>query len=201
MSRRHIRWCAATLFAALSLTAACRPAAEPELHGLRYRVVRPAPPIVLTEYGGRRFDLSKERGHVVLLYFGYTHCPDLCPLTLQRWSRARALLGADADRTRFVFVSVDAARDSAAITQAYARQFDSTFIGLSAPADTAARLARDYGVLTQSQSDAAGNVVVASHAEQTFLVDPRGRLLLTYAVNAFTPQDMAADIRALLAHH
>jgi protein SCO1/2 len=186
--------------AAVCILMSCR-GREPEvsrLHGLPYRNAVPAPALVVEESDGSRFDLTAERGRIVLLYFGYTHCPDVCPLTLQRWARLRRALGADADRVRFVFVSVDAARDSAANTMAYARQFDSAFIGLAPRADSVPRLAREFGVTIIAQPGATGDVYTVAHAEQSFLVDPRGRLLLSYPNGAVTPNQMAEDVRAIL---
>ena len=81
---------------------------------------------------GATFDMDKERGsRAVLLYFGYTHCPDVCPATLADWARAKKALGSGAERVRFVFVSVDPDRDTPQLTRAYARQFDAAFVGLS----------------------------------------------------------------------
>ena len=92
---------------------------------------RPAPPLRLVEHGGRAFDLAAERGKVVLLFFGYTHCPDICPTTLADWRRVHAALGADTSRVRFVFVTTDPERDTPEVAQQYARQFHPAIIGLS----------------------------------------------------------------------
>jgi cytochrome oxidase Cu insertion factor (SCO1/SenC/PrrC family) len=90
------------------------------------------PAIALAHGDDGRFDLADERGNAVLLFFGFTNCPDYCPLTLQEWRRVRELLGdAAAARTRFVFISVDPERDTPGHAAEYARRFDPAFIGLA----------------------------------------------------------------------
>ncbi len=103
------------------LLAACKPVTY---HGTAYDPPEPAPPLALSRADGSPFSLAAQRGSVVLLYFGYTHCPDLCPTTLADWHRARAALGRDAERTRWVFVSVDPARDDPVTLQRYVSGFD-----------------------------------------------------------------------------
>jgi protein SCO1/2 len=90
----------------------------------------------LAEAGGRVFDLAEARGTVVLFFLGFTHCPDVCPLTLARFAQARRALGADTARVRFVFVTVDPERDTPEVAKAYANRFDSTIVALSGPRAT-----------------------------------------------------------------
>jgi len=139
-----------------------------------------APPSVglalrLLRSDGQVFDLAQERGNVVLLFFGYTHCPDLCPLTLADFVAVRRRLGPRAERVRFVFVTVDPERDTPERTMAYARQFDSTFIGLSGDSTTLAEIQRSFHVASWVTRDSAGNVLVA-HSASVFVVGGDGRL-------------------------
>lgn len=157
----------------------------------------PAPALTLTAADGVPFDLAAERGRVVLLFFGYTHCPDICPTTLADWARVRAALGDAASRVRFVFVSVDPDRDTPAVAEAYARRFDPSFIGLSADHATIGRLRDGLNLVAQSDvADSSGGYGVA-HSSQVFLVDPEGRLRLLYPFGA-TSDDMLQDVRRLL---
>src|SRR6266436_4631150 len=106
-SRRRLRL--STLAAlALALSLGC---GGPPFHGFVVDPPTPASSLRLPDGGGGQFDLKDERGRAVLVYFGYTCCPDICPRTLTVWAQARRLLGPRAERVRFVFVSVDPGRD------------------------------------------------------------------------------------------
>ena len=156
-----------------------------------------APALRLTRADGDAFDLAEQRGRVVLLFFGFTHCPDVCPTTLSDWARVREALGDRADRVRFVFVSVDPRRDTPAVAQQYAQQFDPSFIGLSADDATIGRLRGSLNLVAQMEvPDSTGGYGVA-HSSQVFLVDPEGRLRLLYPFGS-TAEDMLEDVRRLL---
>ncbi len=134
-----------------------------------------APVLRLQRSDGRVFDLAQERGNVVLVFFGYTHCPDICPLTLVNFVGVRRRLGPRAERVRFVFVTVDPGRDSPERAMAYARQFDSAFIGLSGDSATLATVQRSFHVASWVTRDSAGNVLVA-HSATVFVVGRDGGL-------------------------
>ena len=116
------------------------------LYGAIYDPPKPAPALRLTDSAGRAFDLSTERGNVVLIFFGFTECPDICPATLQHWARARAALGPASSRVRFVFVSIDPEHDTPAIAAEYARRFDPSFVGLSGTVAEIGQVALAWGV-------------------------------------------------------
>jgi protein SCO1/2 len=124
---------------------------------------------------GHVFDLAQERGNVVLVFFGYTHCPDICPLTLSIFVGVRRRLGPRAERVRFVFVTVDPGRDSPERAMAYARQFDSTFIGLSGDSASLAAVQRSFHMASWITRHSAGNVLVA-HSASVFVVGRDGGL-------------------------
>jgi protein SCO1/2 len=156
------------------------------LPGAIYDPPRPAPALRLTGADGRAFDLAAERGHVVLLFFGFTQCPDICPSTLRRWAEVRALLGVDSSRVRFVFVSVDPENDTPSIAAAYARTFDPSFVGLS-------------GTTAEIQQVAlAWNVPAArTHSSQVFVVDPEGLIPWGYGRSAEV-EEIVRGLRAVL---
>jgi len=133
------------------------------------------PSLRLVRSDGTIFDLADQRGKVAVVFFGYTHCPDLCPLTLANFAWARRRLGARADRVRFVFVTVDPGRDSPAAAMAYARQFDSSFIGLSGDSAALAKVQQAFHVASWVSHDSAGNILVA-HSATVFVVGPDGAL-------------------------
>jgi protein SCO1/2 len=149
------------------------------------------PALRLTRSDGAVFDLGEQRGKVVVVFFGYTHCPDLCPLTLANFAWVRRRLGPRAALVRFVFVTVDPRRDSPAGAMAYARQFDSSFIGLSGDSATLAAAQRAFHVASWVTRDSAGNVVVA-HSASVFVVGRDG------AVARVLAHDMA-DVDGLYA--
>jgi protein SCO1 len=180
----------------LTLVAGC---GAPSFNGVALEPPEPAPALRLTDSTGAPFDLAQQKGKVVLVFFGYTHCPDVCPTTLVDWRHAADSLGAKAADTRFVFVSVDPERDTPAIAQRYAARFSPAFVGLTGTRTVidstmfAWKIAsfRDGGA-----SDSSATYTV-SHPSQVFVVDRSGRLRVMHRAG-LTPAQIAADIRALL---
>lgn len=156
-----------------------------------------APPLALTDASGARFVLGEHRGDIVLVFFGYTHCPDVCPTVLADWARVRQALGSKAERVRFVFVSVDPDRDTPEVASAYARQFDSTFVGLSGPSDALERIKRDWGFAAFPEGDTRSSEYGVAHPAATHLIDRQGRLRLRYTPGV-TVEELASDLRRLL---
>lgn len=168
-----------------------------QFHGVELAEPSAAPELRLPTAQGDTFDLAEQRGRVVLLFFGYTHCPDVCPTTLADWAQVADSLGPAAERVRFVFVSVDPERDSPSVAQAYAARFDPAIIGLSADHGTIGRLRGSLNLVAQSEpADSSGTYGVA-HSSYVFLVDPEGRLRLLYPFGS-TARDMLLDVRRLL---
>lgn len=146
----------------------------------------PAPTLdSLVDSAGRPFSLDDLRGRVVLVTFGYTHCPDVCPTTL---AVARAVLRARPDAARVVFVSVDPARDTAAELAGYLHYFEAPIVGLTGDPATVEAVARAWGVtVVFGERDAAGNYPV-THSAGTYVVDGEGRLRFLYPYG--TPADV-----------
>lgn len=185
----------ALLLVAAVLAAAC--GKEAPVHGMLIREPQAAPALQLHDSRGRAFDLAGERGRAVLVYFGYTHCPDVCPTTIADFARARATLGVKPDRMRFVFVSVDPERDTPALADAYARQFDSTFVGLAptvAQLDTI-KAAWGFVVVKEVMPGMTGYGV--THPAGVFFIDRNGSVRFVFAPG--TKSDgLAADLKRLL---
>jgi protein SCO1 len=178
------------------LLAACT--REPTLRGIGVDPPKAAPSLIVVRAGGDTFALARERGRAVLLFFGYTHCPDICPTTLADWAKVRRQLGPRAERVRFVFVSVDPTRDTPAVAQAYAAQFDSTFIGLSPIERELPAIQYDFGVTSSRDIRGRDSTdYLVSHASQAFLVAPDGALRVMYSFGA-SVDDVVADLRTLL---
>jgi len=124
------------------------------------------------------FDLRNERGKVVVVFFGYTSCPDVCPTTLVNMADAHRRLGTLGSRVQFVFVTVDPDRDTPGRTMAYARGFDSTFVGLSGDSASLAAARRQFGAQAWITRDKTGAESVA-HSSAVYIVAPDGRLART----------------------
>ena len=168
---------------------------------LRGSVIEPAMPaaeISLTDQNGQPFRLADHRGKVVLLFFGYTYCPDVCPATLAELRAARTLLKPeDAARVQVVFITVDPARDTAASIQEYVSRFDPTFLGLSGTEAELSAVWQAYGVFREiEQSDSVAGYLVA-HTSRVYVVDVNGNLSLSFAFGT-PPADVANDLRILL---
>jgi len=113
------------------------------------------PELRLATAAGDTFDLERQRGKVTVVFFGYTSCPDICPLTLQDFVTVKRRLGARADSVRFVFVSVDPARDTPAATAAWVSRFDSSFVGLSGDSARIAEAQQSFHVARFVEPDSA----------------------------------------------
>jgi protein SCO1/2 len=172
---------------------------DSDLPGAVFDPPRPAPALRLTGADGA-YDLAADRGRVALVFFGFTNCPDICPTTLDRWTEVRRLLGPAADGVRFVFVSVDAKRDTPAIAAAYAAGFDAAFVGLSGTEAEVRQAALAWGIATErreGEGDSTGEPDVdIVHASQVFVVDPEGRLRWAYG-RSVPAERIAAGIRSL----
>jgi len=157
-----------------------------------------AAPLNLTDMNGEAFTLDQLKGNVVVVYFGYTTCPDICPTTLIDYQAVKEELGADADRVKFVLVTIDPERDTEAKLKEYLAFFDPEFIGLRGDEAQTEQVKQDYGVLVHrvEYPDSATKYLL-DHSTQTFVIDPQGRLALTFPYG-MDPVLMAQDIRHLL---
>jgi len=145
---------------------------------------------------GNTRSLADFRGKVVVLFFGYVHCPDVCPTTLADLAQVMRLLGPQADKVQVLFVTVDPERDTPALLAEYVPAFHPSFLGLYGTPQETAVVAKRFEIVYQKQATASGYNV--DHSAGSYLIDPAGRvrLLAPYAQRA---EWLAADIRLLLA--
>ena len=141
--------------------------------------------------------LADFRGKAVVLFFGYTQCPDVCPTTLATLSEAMQRLGSEAERVQVLFVTVDPERDTAALLEQYVPAFDPRFLGLRGDADATARTAKEFKVIYQKVPGASPGSYTMDHSAGSFVFDPQGRLRL-YVANGQGPEVFAHDLRELL---
>ena len=151
----------------------------------------------LTDHNGRARTLADFRGKVVMVFFGFTHCPDACPTTLAEMAQVVKELGPDAGRVQVLFVTVDPERDTAQVLQQYVPSFNPAFLGLYGDLDATARAAKEFKVFYQKQPVKDGSYSV-DHGAGTFILDRAGRLRL-YAQYGAGATAMLHDIRLLLA--
>jgi len=151
----------------------------------------------LHDPSGRRVSLKDFRGKVVALFFGYTHCPDVCPTTLADMAQVMRMLGEDAARVQVLFVTVDPERDTPDLLAQYPPAFHPSFLGLYGDAQETAQAAAAFDIIYQKQPTKSGSYTV-DHSAGTYLIAPSGRPVLLSPF-AQRPELLVQDIRLLLA--
>jgi len=150
----------------------------------------------LTDHNGRVRTLSDFRGKVVVMFFGYTRCPDVCPTTLAELKSVREQLGEDGKRMQVLFVTVDPERDTPQLLASYVPAFDPSFLGLYGDPSTIAKVAKDFRVFYQKVPGKTPDDYTVDHTAGSYVFDPQGRLrLFAREGNA---ANLVADIRTLL---
>ena len=140
------------------------------------RADTPANDFALTDQDGHSFHLSQLRGKVLLLFFGYTHCPDACPTTMSKLSRVYKLLGGDAGQVVTLFVSVDPDRDTTTVLKSYLAYFHMNSIGLTGTKEQIDMVVKQYGAKYEiEQSDSAAGYHI-NHSTDLYLIDKKGEL-------------------------
>jgi protein SCO1/2 len=149
----------------------------------------------LTDHTGKPRRLEDWRGKVVVLFFGFTHCPDICPTTLADISNQSKKLGLDADRVQVLMVSVDPERDTQDALAKYVTAFDPRFLGLRGDLAATQRVAKEFKIYFEKRKQ--GDSYTVDHSAQSYVIDPQGRLRLLVRHDRIA-QDLAEDLRALL---
>ncbi len=183
----------------LFLLSACAPSAPttPVFQGTDITGVDWGRDFNLLDYNGQRRTLADFRGKVVLLFFGYTHCPDVCPTTLAELAATLKQLGAQADKVQVLFVTLDPARDNAQVLKQYVPSFNPTFLGLTGTESDIAHTATSFKVFYQKQKSGTGEAYTLDHSANTFVFDTAGRLRLMYGFGTATDK-IVSDIKQLL---
>jgi protein SCO1/2 len=163
---------------------------KPSFHGAVIDPPIPAAEIKLMDSNGKLFTLSDLRGKVVILYFGYTNCPDECPLTMAHLKLAMDILGNKSKNVQVVMISTDPARDTANAMKTFLGKFNQDFIGLVGTSDELVKVWKDYGVTVENAGE--------THSYYIYIIDRAGNFRETFLPDSL-PADIAADTNLLLS--
>ena len=192
-----VRSLLAIIVCGLGLIAGCQPSRAPfnavditgvQGYGTDFR---------LLDHHGKSRTMADFRGKVVAIFFGFTHCPDVCPTTLSEMKRVMEILGKDASRLQVLFITVDPARDTAALLSQYVPSFNPSFLGLVGDKAAMAQVAQDFKITVRKVAGTSPDNYSVDHTAGTLVFDAQGRLRLfvNYGLEA---DKIAADIKRLL---
>lgn len=151
----------------------------------------------LTGHDGKRRTLQDFRGRLVVLFFGFTHCPDICPTTLADAAAVLKRLGPEAARVQVLFVTVDPERDTAEVLGRYVTAFDPGFLGLRGDDEATKRAAKEFKIFYEKRPGSAPGAYTVDHSGQTYVIDGQGRLRLFVRHDRLST-DLEPDLRTLL---
>jgi protein SCO1/2 len=152
----------------------------------------------LTDHTGKLRTLADFRGKLVAIFFGYTHCPDVCPTTLSDFAAAIRELGADGDKVQVLFVTLDPERDTPELLAQYVPSFNPTFLGMRTDPVSLAALAKEFKVVYQKNTVEGRADYFIDHSAGTYVFDSQGRLRLLIAYGT-GPAAITQDLRTLLS--
>ena len=176
--------------------AACSPD-KPKFNAIDITGADYAKGFTLTDHNGQSRSLSDFKGKVVVLFFGYTQCPDVCPTSMVELAEVKRLLGADGDKLQGVFVTVDPARDTAELLKAYMANFDPTFVAFIPTPEQLAVVAKDYKIYYKKVDGKTPTSYTMDHSAGSYVYDTQGNLRL-YSRYGVGTQVLAQDIQTLL---
>ncbi|MES2952086.1 MAG: SCO family protein [Pseudomonadota bacterium] len=181
---------------AIGLISACSPQkpafASVDVTGAEY-----AKNFELTDHNGKLRQLPDFAGKVVVLFFGYTQCPDVCPTTMAELAEVKKALGKDGERLQGLFVTVDPLRDTPEVLKGYMANFDPTFLALYTTPDKLAALAKDYKIYFKKVDGKTPTSYTMDHSAGSYIYDTKGQLRL-FTRYGSGPKVLAEDIRLLL---
>ena len=154
-------------------------------------------PFGVTDHTGQKRTLADFKGKAVLIFFGYTHCPDVCPTAMQRFVEVSRILGPQASRMQVLFVTVDPERDTPEILSTYVPWFDKSFLGLYTTPEQTVAMAKEFRVFYAMKKSEGALAYTVDHWAGAYAYDPQGRLRL-YVAPDLSSADVAHDVKALL---
>lgn len=168
----------------------------PRFYGTPYPDTPPAPEFSLVSHEGERIGISDFQGRAVFLFFGFSRCPDVCPLTLSKLARILGDMGVDADRAAILMVTVDGEHDTPEVLADFVPAFGPLVTGLTGTAEELRAVYSAYGVFAH-ETDGANGAPTIAHTSQVFGIDADGRLRVLIHADDFAER-VESDIRALL---
>ncbi len=151
----------------------------------------------LPDQNGQKRTLADFKGKVVVVFFGYTQCPDFCPTTLSEWVQVKQALAGKGDLLQAVFITLDPERDTPELLKAYMANFDASFLALVPPLQDLPALAKSFKIYYKKVASSSGDSYTMDHSAGTYVYDTSGRLRL-YARYGLGPAALAEDIGQLL---
>jgi protein SCO1 len=180
-----------------SVLAACAPEGKPQFKAVDITGADYAKDFALPDTDGKLRTLKDFQGKAVVVFFGYTQCPDVCPTTMQEIAEAKKLLGPDGARVQGVFITVDPERDKPELLKAYLANFGPDMVALRGNAEQTAAVAKDYKVYYKRVEGKTPGSYFMEHTAASYVYDPQGRLRL-YSRYGSGAQALADDLRLLL---
>jgi len=169
----------------------------PEFRGVDITGAEYARDFALPDQDGKLRSLKDFAGKVVVVFFGYTQCPDVCPTTMQELAQVKQMLGTDGERLQAVFVTVDPARDTPELLKAYMANFDPSFVALRGDDVQTTAIAKDFKIYFKKVDGQTPTSYTMDHSAGSYIFDPAGRLRV-YSRYGSGPEAVAADVRTLL---
>ena len=169
-----------------------------EFRGIDVTGAEYARDLPLTDHNGQQRSLKDFAGKVVVVFFGYTQCPDVCPTSMQELAEVKQMLGKDGDRLQGIFVTVDPERDTPEVLKAYMANFDPSFLALYGSPDQLAAVAKDFKIYYKKVDGKTPTSYTMDHSAGSYVYDPAGRLRV-YNRYGSGAQALAADVKVLLA--
>ena len=195
-TRRHLLSLAAVGVLALS---GCERAAPPHrFNGIDLTGAQYARQLNLPDFDGKPRTLADFKGKVIAIYFGYTQCPDACPTTLVEMATVAKALGPDAARLQVVFISVDPARDTAALLKNYVTNFNPAFLALRGDEQQTKATAAEFKIFYEKVPGKTDDTYTIDHISGVYLLDTQGHVRL-FEKQDMDPALVTADVKALLA--
>jgi protein SCO1/2 len=184
------------LLAGVLSLSACSPS-QPEFKSIDLTGADYAQGFDLVDATGQRRQLSDFKGKVVVVFFGYTQCPDFCPTTLSEWVQVKKSLADKGDMLQTVFITLDPERDTPDLLKAYMASFDPSFIALIPQLDQLPDLAKHFKIYYKKVETGTAGHYTMDHSAGTYVYDTQGRLRL-YARYGLGPQALSQDMAKLL---
>ena len=170
---------------------------KPEFRGVDITGADYARDFQLTDHNGQQRSTKDFAGKVVVMFFGFTQCPDVCPTSMQELAEVKQQLGKDGDRLQGIFVTVDPERDQLAMLKSYMQNFDPSFLALRPTPEQLPALAKDYKIYYKKVDGKPPTSYTMDHSAGSYVYDPQGRLRVYHRYGSGT-EALAADVRALL---